>query len=56
MLKTGFVTALLMWLAFASPVLVAQGIQITPADARTAARGPQTAYTGVGIAEMLFCS
>jgi quercetin dioxygenase-like cupin family protein len=54
MLKTGFVTALLLWLAFASPALVAQPIEITPADARTAARGPQAAYTGVGIAELLF--
>jgi len=53
-LKTGLVTALLMWLAFASRALVAQGIEITSADARTAARGPQTAYTGVGIAELLF--
>jgi len=54
MLKTGFVRALLLWLAFASHSLVAQGIEITPADVRTAARGPQAAYTGVGIAELLF--
>ena len=47
MLKTECVTALLMWLAFAPPALVAQPIEITRADARTAARGPQTAYTGV---------
>jgi quercetin dioxygenase-like cupin family protein len=54
MLKTGFVTALLLWLALASSPLVAQPIEITPADVRTAARGPQTAYTGVAIAELLF--
>jgi len=54
MLKTAFVTVFLMGLACASRALVAQGIEITPADARTAARGPQTAYTGVGIAELLF--
>ena len=54
MLKTKLVTALLLLLAFAPPAHVAQGIEITPADARTAARGPQTAYTGVAIAELLF--
>ena len=53
MLRTGFVTAFLLWLASASPVLVAQPIEITPAGARTAARGPQTAYTGAAIAELL---
>ena len=54
MLKTKCVTTLLMWLVFAPPALEAQGIEITPADARTAARGPQTAYNGVAIAELLF--
>ena len=54
MLKTALVWALLVWLAFASPTLVAQRLEITPAAERTAARGPQTAYTGVGIAEILF--
>ena len=52
MLKT--VTALLLSLTVASPALLAQPIEITPAHARTAARGPQTAYTGVAIAELLF--
>ena len=33
---------------------LAQSIEITPADARSSARGPDTAYTGVGIAEILF--
>lgn len=32
----------------------AQGLQITSVEERTAARGPATAYTGVGIAEILF--
>ena len=54
MQRTGFVTAFLVWLASASPALVAQPIEITPTDVRTAARGPQTAYTGVAIAELLF--
>jgi quercetin dioxygenase-like cupin family protein len=31
-----------------------QSIEITPAEARSSARGPAAAYTGVGIAEMLF--
>lgn len=39
---------------FAASTLVAQDIQITHADARTAARGPETAYTGVAIAEFMF--
>ena len=38
----------------AVPAAEAQSIEITHAEARTAARGPATAYTGVGIAEMLF--
>lgn len=33
-----------------------QSIQITPAEARNSARGPDIAYTGVGITEMLFQS
>lgn len=32
----------------------AQDIEITHADARTAARGPATAYTGVALAEFMF--
>lgn len=32
----------------------AQDIEITHADARTAARGPATAYSGVAIAEFMF--
>jgi quercetin dioxygenase-like cupin family protein len=32
----------------------ADDIEITPAEARTSARGPEAAYTGVGITEILF--
>lgn len=32
----------------------AQSINITPVEERSAARGPESAYTGVGIAEILF--
>jgi quercetin dioxygenase-like cupin family protein len=35
-------------------VLSAQSLKISSAGERTAARGPATAYTGVGIAEFLF--
>jgi quercetin dioxygenase-like cupin family protein len=38
----------------AASTALAQSIEITPAEARTSARGPDTAYTGVGIAEILF--
>jgi len=34
--------------------LQAQDIQVTSVEDRTAARGPETAYTGVGIAEFMF--
>jgi quercetin dioxygenase-like cupin family protein len=44
-LTTAFVTA---------SVLSAQSIEISSAHERTSARGPEAAYTGVGIAEMLF--
>jgi quercetin dioxygenase-like cupin family protein len=37
-----------------APMLAAQNIEITSAGARTGARGPEAAYTGVGIAEFLF--
>jgi quercetin dioxygenase-like cupin family protein len=46
-------TALAMLLLAAS-ILPAQDLEITPAESRTSARGPETAYTGVGIAEFLF--
>jgi quercetin dioxygenase-like cupin family protein len=35
-------------------VLSAQSLEISSAHERTAARGPATAYTGVGIAEFMF--
>ena len=40
--------------ACTSPVLYAQDIAITHAEDRMAARGPATAYTGLGITEILF--
>jgi quercetin dioxygenase-like cupin family protein len=39
---------------FAASMLSAQDLQISSAHERTAARGPEAAYTGVGIAEILF--
>jgi quercetin dioxygenase-like cupin family protein len=41
-------------LLLASAVASTQNITITPAGERTAARGPERAYTGVAVAEMLF--
>jgi quercetin dioxygenase-like cupin family protein len=35
-------------------VLSAQNLEISSAHERTSARGPEAAYTGVGIAEILF--
>jgi quercetin dioxygenase-like cupin family protein len=40
--------------SFAVSQLRAQILEISPAEKRTSARGPATAYTGVGIAEFLF--
>ena len=37
-----------------TPALYAQDITVTHADDRMAARGPATAYTGLGITEILF--
>jgi quercetin dioxygenase-like cupin family protein len=50
MLKPALLLAMLTWTACAA----AQDIEIIHADARTAARGPATAYTGVAIAEFMF--
>lgn len=41
-------------LALTTPLAGAQDLEITHADARTSARGPATAYTGVAIAEFMF--
>lgn len=48
-----FATLFVLGLAFASSAS-AQGLKITHAQDRTAARGPESAYTGVGIAEFMF--
>lgn len=39
---------------FVIPSAMAQNIEISAAEARTSARGPAAAYTGVGITEILF--
>jgi quercetin dioxygenase-like cupin family protein len=54
MMRMTLVTAALAVPLFAASIPRAQDVEITPADARTSARGPETAYTGVGIAEILF--
>ncbi len=51
--RTWYTAALAIQLFAAAP-LPAQDLEITPAEARTSARGPETAYTGIGIAEFLF--
>lgn len=51
--RIAFPATLTMTLVTAS-VLSAQSLKISSAHERTAARGPATAYTGVGIAEFLF--
>jgi quercetin dioxygenase-like cupin family protein len=40
--------------ALAAPAAFAQDVEITHGDARVSMRGPDAAYTGVGIADMLF--
>jgi quercetin dioxygenase-like cupin family protein len=50
---SGFAAALGI-ASFAASMLAAQDIEISSAAERTAARGPESAYTGVGIAEFLF--
>jgi quercetin dioxygenase-like cupin family protein len=54
MVSKTLVTAALATQLFAASLLPAQDLAITPAEARTSARGPEAAYTGVGIAEILF--
>jgi len=54
MMNRTLVTTALASQLLAASLLPAQDLEITPADARTSARGPETAYTGVGIAEILF--
>ena len=40
--------------ALAAATAVAQSIEVSSSEDRTSARGPESAYTGVGIAEILF--
>ena len=54
MVNRTLIKAALATQLFAASLLSAQDLEITPAEARTSARGPETAYTGVGIAEFLF--
>jgi quercetin dioxygenase-like cupin family protein len=54
MIKGSVLSATFAVAFLAASMLAAQDIEITSAGARTAARGPEAAYTGVGIAELLF--
>lgn len=53
-MKETLVAAALALSPFAASMLPAQTIEISSAEERTSARGPDRAYTGVGIAEFLF--
>lgn len=50
-----FTVSVLLAVAFAASVL-AQSIEITPSGARATIRGPEQAYTGAAIAEVLFAA
>jgi quercetin dioxygenase-like cupin family protein len=52
--RNDLAAAMLSFTMLATPMVFAQSIEITPAQARASARGPEAAYTGVGIAEILF--
>ena len=54
MIRRSVLSATLAMACFAVSMLSAQDIEISSADERTSARGPEAAYTGVGIAEILF--
>jgi quercetin dioxygenase-like cupin family protein len=54
MSKGSYAAAIVALATIAAATVYAQSIEITPADARTSARGPDMAYTGVGISEILF--
>jgi len=54
MRKDVLVIAALTASLFAASLLPAQSIEISSAAERTSARGPETAYTGLAIAEFLF--
>jgi quercetin dioxygenase-like cupin family protein len=54
MMKGTLVAAALGMTMLAASMLPAQTIEISSAEERTSARGPETAYTGIGIAEFLF--
>ena len=53
-MKDKLVAAALALSPFAASMLPAQTIEISSAAERTSARGPDRAYTGVGIAEFCF--
>jgi quercetin dioxygenase-like cupin family protein len=54
MSKGSYAAVLVALATIAAATVYAQSIEITPAVARTSARGPDMAYTGVGISEILF--
>jgi quercetin dioxygenase-like cupin family protein len=47
-------TATISLVTLAAATALAQNIQITSAEARTTMRGPERAYTGAAVAEVLF--
>ncbi len=49
-------TATLSLVTLAAATAVAQNIEITSAGARTTMRGPERAYTGAAVAEVLFAA
>jgi quercetin dioxygenase-like cupin family protein len=54
MTKRTLVAAALALSSLGASMLPAQTIEISAAEDRTSVRGPESAYTGVGIAEFLF--
>lgn len=54
MLKIKHVATVISLATLTASLASAQSIEITHADARSSARGPESAYTGVGITEILF--
>ena len=54
MMKRTLVAAAAALSPLAASLSAAQSIEINSAEERTSARGPERAYTGVGIAEFLF--
>jgi quercetin dioxygenase-like cupin family protein len=54
MARKNYTAAALSIALFASSIVYAERLEISHPEARSSARGPDAAYTGVGIAEILF--